>query len=409
MAELWRNNGRGTARIDKILKLSDGRSVRFARATGTTDAQVFKELGDMLDNLQNLGRTDILEALTTGKVTLLDVHARWIRQELKSLGIVRELGTLRDLMESWLEKHDAGKLTKRDYRAGITRLDRMAQATIVKKFKRPANETDLPALLKSLREEITSGTRAADLKAQAEATGKKAPKGDGARAFNLTRSCALSYLSSNYGEGHAFWIDAKKIKPLKVKNVLTGDGREYPDVLDLMGDFSNSDLWAFWFMSCTGCNIQDVYYGEWEVKADRVVFYTGKNDERRGRSVPLLFDPEQIGLHIGFSSVARSDEGYYAFCSSQTVTDALKKLRPNWMLSDARKTFAHWMELADIQESRTIAYQGHSVTSKRTIQRYRRHEVEPYLVKDAAKMKRWFAAQVKASKASVKKSALVTT
>ena len=146
----------------------------------------------------------------------------------------------------------------------------------------------------------------------------------------------------------------------------------------MMGDFSNVDLHAFWFSACTGLNLRDIYYGSWEIQADRIVVHSGKNlDYRAGRSIPLIFNPALIGLHVGFSYGAHRKT--YPFCSTQTTAKAVKALRPGWMLKEARKSFAHWLHSAHVLGSRCVAYQGHSdgENGPEQIDTYREHDVDP--------------------------------
>ncbi len=362
----YRAHGRGSFVIDRRFRVSGGHVVRLVRASGTTDTAVLAELHVMLDNLVDLNRTDVIEALHNKTVTIADVHNSWRRQELGSLSVVSTLTLAEGSILKWLESAEVSAGTVRDYRAALRRLLKAGDEMGI---ERPSI-TDLPAILRSYRE-------------SARAAGTQ-------RVFNLTRAMVQAYLTHSDQKHGSLWSAVSSVRPLKVIPKAERTARAYGEVVKLMGDFSDSRLYAFWFMAHTGANIIDVYERRWEIHEDRIVI-AGQKTHFRDRIVPLTFDPAQIGLAIGF--VYDPSGSQHPFYGRKESTIGLKRAHGSWRLAEARNSFAHWLECAGVQESRSQFYMGQSTQSGKMIDRYRRHEVLPHLAADAKLLKDWMRDQ----------------
>jgi hypothetical protein len=120
----------------------------------------------------------------------------------------------------------------------------------------------------------------------------------------------------------------------------------------------------------------------WEVRTDRVAIH-GTKRAGRERIVPRLGTP-----------ALPSSEYKAAYHALVTVRQKLTKDHPllaGLVVYDARRTFAHWLELAKIPRSRRMAYLGHSVRD--VTDRYEQHSVEFYLTADRKALRHVVGAQ----------------
>jgi integrase len=118
-------------------------------------------------------------------------------------------------------------------------------------------------------------------------------------------------------------------------------------------------------MLFTGMHWSEVM-GKWEVLSDRVQIF-GTKTEHRVRVVPLLASNLQHPTR-----------------ASKAFRAALRAVRPDLSPYSFRRSFAHWMELAQIPRSRRKLYLGHSTGD--TTGGYEVSEVEAFLADDAKRL-----------------------
>ena len=120
-------------------------------------------------------------------------------------------------------------------------------------------------------------------------------------------------------------------------------------------------------MICSGMRWTEVI-GEWWVEKDRIVI-KGTKTQGSDRVVPLI------------QEIQHPTRGSLAFRKQ------LRKFRDDLSPQSFRRSYAHWMEMADIPASRRHMYMGHA--PKSTTEIYERHHVEGFLKEDAETLTDW--------------------
>ena len=193
---------------------------------------------------------------------------------------------------------------------------------------------------------------------------KRLSQRDGkARTFNQTRALCQSFLANSYGIHHPFWMEVSNVRPLPVAPKYRGRARSFVEVRQLMHEEDSVYTRMFWIMCVTGMGPTELY-GDWEVQHDRVLIH-GTKRIARDRMV-LLLDPK----------IRRED-----FPTLKYFRKAMKRLRPDWLLYDGRRSFAHWLDQARVQKIRIKMYMGHA--SGDVTDLYLRHNVEAGLKTEA--------------------------
>jgi integrase len=132
---------------------------------------------------------------------------------------------------------------------------------------------------------------------------------------------------------------------------------------------------ALWGMALTGMGPREFFDG-WKIEAAGV-HVPGTKRKARNRVVPLVmadrFSSATGGRELTTDHRARRFAKALAVASGDTVQPY-----------DLRRTFATWMEKAQIPRSRRRRYMGHSLGDVTEL--YEDEEVERYLSEDAAKL-----------------------
>lgn len=355
-----RSHGRGTLMIDRRFKGVG----RLKRASGTTDAEVFKLFQGMLDSLAAAGRLDILKSLKAGTVTFAEVWdiARPQSDRPASLNALPSPETARRLwrtvkgaeagaLERFIAAHDVSDT----HRANLRR-DARALRTVA---RTDATVAELPALVKAFRAVCVREQKA--------------------RTFNMTRTTAQAFLRETVGQFHPLYGAVTMLKPMaetrKAGRPLTPDElREFCDRLRAtFGRNGAAYAEAFYGMAVTGMRPVEFWGGEWHQQPDRVRIRGAKQKGGRivHREVPLVapIQPPEVAF--------------------ATFRDQLwKRGITEHTAYDARRTFAVAMEAAGIPRTRRVAYMGHGASDMTAL--YERHEVAAYLADDGAKLRAYF-------------------
>jgi integrase len=112
---------------------------------------------------------------------------------------------------------------------------------------------------------------------------------------------------------------------------------------------------------------------EWWCESDRVVIKGTKN-ENSDRFVPLI------------QPIEKPTRGNLAFRRQ------IRNIRDDLSPYSFRRSYAQWMELANIPTSRQHVYMGHAPKSQ--TEYYSRHEVDKFLKEDAETLTNWMLDQL---------------
>jgi integrase len=318
---------------------------RVKKATGTTNPKVVRKLSEMLTELHEDGRLDILRAIRDGKLTLMEVYDAKRRRKLDELVTDATARPLSEAMQAWIDKLEAGVDYSEEHIVSLGQSLKKLTDEKLTKMKAP-KVADLPAILETLRDTL----------------GKASP-----RSFNLARHNASSYVRANFKRSNPLWSAIGAVEPRKVRKP-----KPRPDLTVewMRGMFPSpqtdpQDACA-WAMALSGMGPKE-YWGTWNTMADRVRVY-GTKREARVRDVPLV-------QPIAVPQLSR--EAFRQRLEHRTK----KRVSPY----DFRRTFARWMERAGIVRARRRAYMGHS--SGDVTDLYEAHEMNAYLKEDAARMR----------------------
>ena len=316
---------------------------RIKRASGTTIPAVRRKMSRMLTDLHDNVRLDILRAIRDGALTIVQVHDAYQRKALDQLPTVDTVKALVPTMRAWVD----GLRVPDDYSAKHITSMRTTLGYLEAAAPK-ATLHDLPAVLDGLRDSL----------------GRPHP-----RSFNLARAHCMAFVRATLKRSHALYAAVTDIELRKVPK-----RAERPDLTpDWMREvFPNTEVDPVddiaWGMATTGMGAEE-YWGRWSVMTDRVRVY-GTKRESRVRDIPLVRPPAVPHLH------------------RRTFEDKVRS-RTNRAIEpyDLRRCFSRWMESAGVPRIRRKMYMGHAVGDVTEL--YERHEVEAYLVADAAKVRAW--------------------
>lgn len=354
---------RGTLAFDRMIRGVG----RFRCASGTTDKKVFRRLDDMLNGLLDQGRIDLIDAMKSRKLSMMQVYNAYRLGELDRLPSVDQLIPLRDALETFAETHECSERHRESLWTFHAHADRIAPAD--------AAVPALPDVLKAMRVELATK----------------------ARAFNVRRSVAQAFVRSRYGKGSKLWLAVAQVEPLKVTPKKIKHPATVAELLEIVERLPTTIYrdWQevpcdfagmAWTLATTGMRTIVEYFNvEWEEKDGWVEIGTGKKDKAI-RRIPLIREP------------------VIPDCDYQVFADALRAASSGQMSPyDLRRTYANWLEAAEIPRTRRMIYMGHGAVD--ITGRYEWHEVRAFLAEDAAKLKGWLDAEIAKAEA-VKKPGL---
>jgi integrase len=325
-----RSNQRGTLRFDRRF----GPVGRLNIASGTEDRDQFRRMNDMLTELYRTGRWDFLRALRNHQLAPLELWDAWRTGRMHEIPTTEELVSLSEAVDRWLKGFDASP-KHRDRYEGI--FDELIEPK--------TTVAQLPKLLRAFREQCQEDGRH--------------------RTFNLARAACQAFLRDTFGKQHRLWVAVSTVPTLRVTS---RKGRkltvkEAADIAQRLG------VWGaeWWALCLTGMRRSEYFGGRWTLAEDRIVVH-GTKRQASNRFVPKLFEIIKPRLtHWGFGQALHRVTG--------------GAIRPH----DARHTFMHWMELAQVPRIRRKLYLGHS-TSHDVSELYEEHDVAGFLVEDANRL-----------------------
>jgi integrase len=335
-----KTNARGSFVIDRQFRGVG----RIKRATGSTDPEMFALLDAMLVTLHKSGRVDILQAVKSGALTILEVWSRYRLGELDRLPTVETMKPLKAALEEWLETADASDWHRKSRKYSVAAVLRLA--------RKDATVQDLPNLLRTYQ-----------------------AKAKGAPMFNRTRAAMLAFVRDTIGRSHPIYGRLHDVRVRKEK-ARVGNPQTVKQLEALAEALHPAFAAIAWGMALTGMGPGE-FWGQWTTYRDRI-HIKGTKREGRVRDIPYI------------RPIARPTRPYRSFL------DALDEASGGDVLPyDLRRTFATWMEAAGIPRTRRKLYMGHGTTDVTDL--YERHDVERFLADDAEKLRTWLGdAPVKA-------------
>lgn len=308
---------------------------RIKRSWGTAHKPTIRAMEQMMDGLFARGRLDILKMIQDKTYTPLEVYDAWRVNELERLPTAATLAPLRETFEKWIK----GKT----YSAPHTRsLNQSLRHLLGTSGSNSSSVSSLPILLAKLREKM---------------------QGKHPRSFNLARAAAQAFAKTTAGRNSKLWqditaIEVLRVTPQRTKHPLTPN--ELAAItLKMKPEYSD----IAWGMASTGMGPSE-FWGKWEILLDHVAIH-GTKRAGRERIVPRIMPIYRpVVLYPAFR---RAFEG---------AGDA----RPY----DLRRTYANWLEAANIPYSRAQQYMGHK--PKTVTDLYQWHEVSQHIQEDRERL-----------------------
>jgi hypothetical protein len=344
--------GRGTWIVQRRLL-----GIEVRRATGCTERADAHAVEEALLRLAKHGRRDLIEAFARRQITGPELVAGLERYGVTFQFTVESSIRLRRAMDGWLRGADLAVKTRTEYRYNLgllvgklPPLTRPPTATERRTLDRGPELRELPALLaRYARRTTTRPVMFVQVKAAAQSFARDTV--DQGRHSVLWRA-----LAGIQGPKRLARQVQGGLHPARAREVAEGLGRLGP-------------MW--WTLCCTGMGRKEYWRTAWEVLADRILVH-GTKREHRERVIPRLTTPVRPLV---------SEKRFAGQLAAVGRDLGIPRLTPYV----ARRTFAHFLELAKILDSRCDLYMGHSPKSDRA--KYREHDVVPYLPADTAALK----------------------
>jgi len=322
-----RINGRGSYVIERQFRGVG----RIRRASGTKNKKTFQAIDSMLTVLSDGGRYDTLALLRDGKMHPLDAYNLFRRGELQRLPSVEHVLPAEPHMLAWVDQYDCSESHR-------TSLQNVLRGFLRRCPGLPV--AGLPGELLAYRKVLE----------------------DRPRQFNKTRAAVQAYLRDTLGRQSSLWQDVSNVRSLK-------EARKPAKALSakqLVAALRNLPLpmqQSAWTCAVTGMGPKE-YYGQWELKKDRVVIH-GTKREGRERIVPRIGTPVYPTLGVD---------------RWRRLLKELAGITPYQL----RRTYAHLLEAAGIPFTRRDLYMGHVAKTHQA--RYPLTEVAAFLKEDRGKL-----------------------
>lgn len=342
---VYRSMGRGSWIVERKLL---GLDVR--KATGCYDEESATQVEETLLKLAKHGRRDLIAAFVSGQLNGPELVAGVDRHGVTFQLTVTSAVRLRNALYLWLVSAELADKTRREYRYGLSalvgklpRLAGLLSDAESRSLERGPTLDELPALL-------------------AKYARRAKPV-----MFVQVKAAAQSFVRSTVPKGQhsELWRDVASVQgpKRKARNVQGGlnpvAARAVAERLGRLGP-----MW--WTLCCTGMGRKEYWRTPWEVEPTHLLVH-GTKRESRDRIVLRVTTPVR------------------PFVSEQAFAEALRAVGRELGIGRltiyvARRTFAHFLELAKIDDSRCDAYMGHAPKGMRGL--YREHDVVPYLGTD---------------------------
>ncbi len=321
---------------------------RIKKQSGVTTKPERDDLCAMLRLLPKQGHVALVQDVQAGRRALLEVYAHFTAGTLAQLHGPQDDQPLEPLLDPWLDRAQCAEGTRQNRRDGF----RVLQGLV----RRAPLLRDLPELLSLYR-------------AQCEAAAHP-------RVFNVARTAVQAFVRDKIGKRKPLALAVADVPPLRERKQ-GRPGLPLADAIVVRDGLGGQAGRIWWSMCLTGMGPGELW-GAWTVARDRVhiegtkvVRYGPDGAFGRVRDVPLVDYPTRPELtRDGFTSALRrySERRLHAELrerlerkpTAQEVVEA-RRTSKGWKITpyQARKTFARWMEDAQIPRVRREVYRGH--------------------------------------------------
>lgn len=320
---------------------------RLQKSFGTDDPTAVAGVKVMVEQLYKSGDHPILRDVIDGKLTLLQVYAKWKTQSLRTVTTTNVLPYDPTVYE-WLSSYDGvNDRTRQNYRLHFKQLQ---------KVKPSFSVAEIPDVLKRYR-----------------AVCAKEKKH---RYFNMVRNSLRSFLVNYFDQFHPVYQSVVAVKPLEERRKDEERSRTVAEVWSVVKKLSPAVGKQFWTMCLTGAGVEEFKNGlsiegdGIRIKGEKMI----RKDNRRNRLVPLVEDPQPLVLH-----------------EKQFRVHLKKASNGTLQPYDARRCYARWALEAGIPYDRVQQYMGHAASPMTA--RYARGAVGVHLKADAELLKKFITAE----------------
>lgn len=325
-----RSGGKGTYLIDRRFPGIG----RIRRATGTTNKATFKAIDGMLSALWANGRTDILVQIRDGVLKPMIVYGKYRETGIHALPTMEDITPILDGAFKWVERYDCSNNWRRGIRQAFNAIKRKAPRVTM---------DNLVSVLMELREDYR----------------------DKPATFNRMKSAVGAFLRDTRGTSYRVYKDLRDVPTLTEPE--SEFNPQTPEQLaEQTANLPEPYAEMAWSMALTGMGPGE-YWGKWDLKEDRVVIY-GTKRAARVRSVPIA------------GKVVKPTRVKDVFVRVLRRHTSIKPY-------DLRRSYANWLEDAEIPRTRRRIYIGHK--ERDITDRYERRDVTAYLAVDGLRLRRF--------------------
>ncbi len=326
---------------------------RLTIRTGKVSQKVHDGLYDMLTHIKRTGNFGMWMGLKNDSLDPLKLYEDYLRDKFNDVIMVESVQPAKEVMLAWAATRN-NETTRNSYRDYIVNLFRDHPTATI---------DELPQVLEAVRRRY-------------EEKGQK-------NAFGQCRKVASSWAGKVYGKDSALWRKLRAVQPLESSShTHKQEARSVWDVLATVTAMKAPFGEMFWTMCLLGTGTKEYLQDGFTVVPDQWVVIHGQKNKARERRTPLIFN----GLVTPTVSLA----------NRKAFDKELHNVQPEWDLYDARRTFSHWCEEAVIPVPRIQAYMGQD--PKTVNEKYRKHNVDPYLIADAERLRNYINANKKKPK-----------
>ena len=338
-----RPHGRGTPQIKRTFPAPVG-LIRLA--CGSNDPEAYQDINDMLTQLLKgvPPRWDVLEAIRDRRIKPLHALCLFRLGRLAEVPDASILAPLQGSYDTWLTGLDGYSIEyKQSIRSTFKRL---------LELRPDATLADLPKMMQRYREECR----------QREVS----------VMFTRSKAMVQSFVRSTLGKQHRLYLDITAL-PLLPNNHMTVRRAQRPETMAvLLAKLPEPHCRMAWSMAVTGLGPKE-YWGRWSTQqGPGRVHIQGTKRKARVRDVPLWAP----GLPV---QPTRS-RGRFTTIWNDALDNQLG-------IYDLRRSFAVWMEDAEIPRSRRKLYLGHAAGDVTSL--YETRDLRAWLEEDAERLRRF--------------------
>jgi integrase len=205
----------------------------------------------------------------------------------------------------------------------------------------------------------------------------------------MLRLTISAFLRDTLGKRHGLYQDVREVPALTVERAKTS-GLSVADAIavrEALGTSSAKAAAAWWALCVTGMRPAEYWRigrASWELRSDRLHVEASKaKGGTKPRDVPVVDRAAVLHAPAITWDTFRDDMWKLRSGRGPFRTPWPTRITPYV----ARRTFAHWMEMARIPRSRRMLYRGSGPSDVTAL--YEEHEVAAFLVEDTAVLRQY--------------------